>query len=58
MTNAEEEQLLASLAEVSSDIKSHLILIGELVARRVGVDTRTDGSPAQVAPNPELPANS
>jgi hypothetical protein len=54
MTSAEEQQLLASLAEGSRDIKSHLILIGELAARRVEVDTRAGRSPAQIAPNPKL----
>ena len=33
MTSA-EEQIFAGLSEVSVDIKSHLILIGELKARR------------------------
>jgi hypothetical protein len=58
MTSAEEQQLLASLAEVSGDIKSHLILIGELAARKLEGDTRAGRSPAQIAPKPELTGNS
>ena len=58
MTSAEEQQLFASLSEGSRDIKSHLILIGELAARRVGVDTRDGRTAAEIAPSPELPGNS
>ena len=39
MISIEEQRILASLAEVSADIKSHLILIGELAAQRVEADT-------------------
>jgi hypothetical protein len=41
MISAEEQQILASLSEVSTDIKSHLTLIGELTARRRDEDKRT-----------------
>ena len=34
MISIEEQQILASLAEISADIKSHLTLINELAARR------------------------
>ena len=44
-----EEQIFASLSEVSMDIKSHLILISELKARR-----GNDGTGA-VQPPLEIP---
>ena len=34
MISIEEQQILASLSEVSADIRSHLTLISELKARR------------------------
>ena len=34
MISNEEQQILASLSEISADIKSHLTLISELTARR------------------------
>ena len=34
MISAEEQKILASLSEVSADIRSHLTLISELTARR------------------------
>ena len=34
MISIEEQQILASLSEVSADIKSHLTLISELKARK------------------------
>ncbi len=34
MIITEEQKILASLSEVSADIKSHLTLISELTARR------------------------
>jgi len=40
MTSAEEQQILASLSDVSADIRSHLILISELKARKGNDDTR------------------
>ena len=41
MISTEEQQILASLAEVSADIKSHLTLISELAARRRDETIRT-----------------
>ena len=40
MISTEEQQILASLAEVSADIKSHLTLISELTARRGNEEKR------------------
>jgi len=40
MISSEEQQILASLAEVSADIKSHLTLISELKGRRRDEDKR------------------
>ena len=40
MISAEEQQILVSLSEISQDIKSHLMLIGELAARKRKADTR------------------
>ena len=39
MISAEEQQILASLSEISQDIKSHLTLIAELTARKRKADT-------------------
>jgi len=40
MTSAEEQQMLASLSEISKDIKSLLTLISELTAQQNKADTR------------------
>ena len=43
-----EEQIFASLSEVSTDIKSHLTLIGELKVRRGNDVTRAVPPPLEI----------
>ena len=49
-TSAEEQEILASLSEVSEDIKSHLILISELKARQRNDDMRAIQELLETAP--------
>ena len=49
MTSAEEQQMLTSLSEISKDIKSLLMLIGELTAQQDKADTRAFQQLSQIA---------
>ena len=52
MTSVEEQQIFASLSQSSTDIKSHLTLIGELIARRVENEVQSRPPVLQNPPKP------
>ena len=49
MTSAEEQQMLASLSEISQDIKALLTLIRELTAQQDKADTKAFQQLSQIA---------